>query len=123
MSFAKLSVSGKLISMATKLIASDFQTSAYAFALVHHNFHGKQLFVDFIGGEASSAANDCIKLFEHPDLASLQFDPGGYLSGEFSFDPDGALKFNPNGFVKPACALSSKETNGYQHLIVSPLPN
>jgi len=78
----KLSVSGKWITMATKLIASDSQTSTYAKYLIPYNFHGKQLFVDSIGGEVPSAANDCTKLFRHTDFASLQFAPSGCLSGE-----------------------------------------
>jgi len=59
---AKLSASRKLITMATNLFASNSQTFAYAFDLVSHHFHGKQLFVDSIGGEESSAANACVKL-------------------------------------------------------------
>ncbi len=43
--------------MAAKLFTSDSQTPAYALAFVPHNFDGKQLFAEFIGGEESSAAN------------------------------------------------------------------
>jgi len=77
----------------------------YAFDLVPHNFHGKQLLVDSIGGEESSAANDCTKLAGHTDLASLQFDLGGYLSRGFVFDPIGSLWVDPHGF-----SALSKET-------------
>jgi len=69
----------ELIAMAPKLFVTEYQTSAY------DAMHGKQLFVDSIGGEEFSAANDCIKLFGHIDLGSLQFDPGGFLSGRISF--------------------------------------
>jgi len=103
---AKLIASGKLITMATKLFVSDSQTSAYAFDLVPHNFHGKWLFVDSIGGEESSAANDCIKLAGHTDLASLQFDPGGYLLGGLAFDPGSSYS---HGFVMSTCTLSSRD--------------
>jgi len=105
----------KLITKATKLFSGDSQTSTYAFDLVPHNFHGEWLLVDSIGGEASSAANDCVKLFEHTDLASLQFDPGGYLSGGFVFYPDSFLQFNPHRFIDSTSALSSGETIGHQH--------
>ena len=54
---AKLHVSGKSITLATKLFASDSHLSASAFDLVPQNFNGKCLFVDSIGGEESSAAN------------------------------------------------------------------
>ncbi len=67
------------------------------------------------GGEESSAANDYVKLFVHTDLASLQFDPGGYLSGGFVFDPGGSFQFNPHGFIQSTSALASGETNGNQH--------
>ncbi len=74
--------------------------------------HGKQLFVDSIGGEESSAANDCTKLSGHTDLASLHFDPGGYLSGGFVFDPGSS---HSHGFLQSTSALSSGETIGHQH--------
>ncbi len=69
------------------------------------------MFVDSISGEESFAAHDCVKLFGHTDHASLQFDPGGYLSGGFVFDPGGSLQVDPHGFS----ALSAGETNGHQH--------
>jgi len=65
--------------MAAKLLASASHTPTDVFALVSYHFNEKCLFVDSIGGEESSAANDCVKFFEHTDLASLQLDPGGYL--------------------------------------------
>jgi len=88
------------------------------------------LFVVSIGGEESAAANDNVKLSRHTDLAKLQFDPGGYLSGGFVFDPGGSLQFYPYGFIQststfpggslmcvpsrfvhPIYALSLEETN------------
>ncbi len=86
-------------------------------------------------GEECSAANHCVKLAVHTDLASLQFDPGRYLSGGFVFDPGVYLQFNPHGFFQSTStfpgdslmfvtsrfvpsargALSSGETNGNQH--------
>jgi len=54
---AKPHVSGKSTTMAAKLFASDSQSSAFAFDPVPHDFNGKQLFVESIGGEESSAAN------------------------------------------------------------------
>jgi len=41
--------------MATNLFARDPHTSAFASDLVPHNFCGKQLFVDFIGGGSSAS--------------------------------------------------------------------
>jgi len=49
--------------------------------------------LNFIGGEESSASNDYVMLIEHTDFASLQFDPGGYLSGGFIFDPGDSYLF------------------------------
>jgi len=76
-----------------------------------HNFNGKQLFVDSIGGEECSDANPFVKLDVYTDLASLQFDPDGYLPGGFVSDPGGPFLFDPHGLIKPTCALSSGETN------------
>jgi len=46
------------------------------------------------------------------DLASLHFDPGGYLSGGFGFDPGGS---HSHRFLQSTSALSSGETIGHQH--------
>jgi len=70
---AKLIASGKLITMAIKLS----KTSVCAVDLVPHAIHGKQLFVDSIAGEESSAASAFVMLIEHTGFANLQFDPGG----------------------------------------------
>jgi len=77
----------------------------------------KQLFVDSIGGEESSAANDCIKLFGHTDLVSLQFNPGDNFSGGFVFDPGGS---HSHGFDKSTNALSSGD-HWTSTPIISPL--
>jgi len=107
---AKLHVSRKSITMAAKLFASDSQLSASALdLLVPHNFNGKQSYVESIGGEESSAANDCVKLFACAAFTSLHLDPDGYLSGTFVFaQQDGS---HPHGFS----ALSSGETIVHQH--------
>jgi len=75
-----------------------------------HDFNGKQLFVESIGGEESSAANaceeassaanaygekssaanDCVKVFVHAAFMSLPLDPGGYCSGAFIFAQAGS---------------------------------
>jgi len=87
---AKLHVFGKSITMTAMLFASNSQLSASAFDPVPYDFNGKQLFVESIGGEESSAVNaygeessvahDCVKLFACADL-----DPDGYLSAAYSF--------------------------------------
>jgi len=97
-----------LLWLTIKLFASDFHTSACAFDLFPYNLHGKWLLVDSIGGEGSSAANDYVKLYDHTDLASLQFDPGGYHSGGFVFDPGGSLQVDPHCFIKSTNALSQE---------------
>jgi len=74
---AKLHVSKKLITLAAKLVTSDSQLSAFAFDPVPHDFNGKKLFVESIGGEESSAANDCVKVFAHTAFTSLHPNPGG----------------------------------------------
>jgi len=132
---SKLSASGNLIAMATNLITSASKIPTDAFALVPYCFNRKWLLVDSIGGEECSDANHCVKLAVHTDLASLQFDPGRYLSGGFVFDPGVYLQFNPHGFFQSTStfpgdslmfvtsrfvpsargALSSGETNGNQH--------
>jgi len=72
--------------MAAKIFASDFQLSASAFDLhVPHNFNGKWLHVNSIGGEESSAVNDCVQLFACAAFANLHLNSGGYLSGTFAF--------------------------------------
>jgi len=101
--------------MATKLFVSDSQTSTHTFDLVPHNFYGKQLFVDSIGGEESSAANDCISYIGTLTLPAFKFDTGGYHSGGFVFDPGGSIQYDLHGFLDSASALSSEETTGHQH--------
>jgi len=56
---AKLSVSRKLITMATKIFESNFLTSVCAFDLVLHNFHGKW----FIREQYTANLNIPIKFF------------------------------------------------------------
>ncbi len=48
---AKLSVSGKMNTMVNKFFPNDPHALTYAFDLVPRSSHGKQLFVDSIGGE------------------------------------------------------------------------
>jgi len=51
----------------------------------------------------------CYQLAEHTVLASFQFDPGGYLSKGFVFDPGGFI-FNPGWFIfnpQGLCSFSS----------------
>jgi len=72
-----------------------------------HNFNGKWLFVESIGGEESSAANAYVKLLAHAAFTSLHLDPGCYLSSAFAFaQGDSHL----HGFVWLTSALSSGET-------------
>jgi len=74
--------------------------------------NGKWLSVNSIGGEESSAVNDCVQLFACAAFANLHLNPGGYLSGTFVFAQD---DFHLHGFVLLTSALSSGETIGYQH--------
>jgi len=101
---SKLSIPRKLIAVTAKFFTCDSHAKVYAFGVLPHNFHGKQLLVDSIGGEESSAANPCIKLAGHTDLVSLQFDPGGHLLGGFVFDLGGSYS---HGFTMSTSALSS----------------
>jgi len=92
---AKLSSFRKSIAMATKLLATDSHTPNADFALLPHNFHWKCLLLISIGGEVSSAANDCVRLF-----STLTYR---WICG-------GSLLFDPHGFVPSASVLSSGET-------------
>jgi len=79
---AKHNASRKLITMASKLLASDLHTSAYAFDLVPHNFHGKWLFVDFMVGRclllpmtlSSSLGTLTLPTFNFIQLVTSQLD-------------------------------------------------
>jgi len=109
---AKPSAYRNLNTMVTKFFPSDSHALTYAFDLFPHNFHGKWLFVGSIGGEESSATTECIKLSGQTDFSSLSFNPCGYLSGRFDFDPGG---FHSHGFTMSTHVLSSGETTGHQH--------
>ncbi len=119
---AKLCRSGKSTTMAAKFFARNSQLSAFAFGPVPHDFNGKQLFVESIGGEESSAANACgeessaanayVKLLASAAFTSAHLDPGGYLSSAFVFAHGGS---HPHGFVQLSSVLSSGQTIGHQH--------
>jgi len=97
---SKLHVSEKSM-LAAKFFASDSQLSASAFDLSLHDFNGKQLFVESIGGEESSAANaygEESTAFCYPSSASA------FAQGDFHL----------HGFVQSISALSSGETIGHQ---------
>ena len=108
---AKLHVSGKSIAMAAELFASDSQLSASAFDHFPHDFNGKRLFVESIGGEVSSAANaygeesPAADAYEEESAASYHSSASAFAQGDFHL----------HGFVQLISALSSEETIGHQH--------
>jgi len=95
---AKLNASKESITMATKLFPSDSQTSAHAFDPVPYNLQGKQMFVDSIGGEVSSAANGCVKIIGMLTLSAFNLIQMA-TTQVVLFDPGGSLQFDPHCFL------------------------
>ena len=73
----KYDTSGESITMDIKIFA----------CVSHVHSFGKHMSVDSTGGHFFVH-----KLAEDTVLASLQFDPGGYLPGGFVFDPRGFMR-------------------------------
>jgi len=102
--------------MAIKIFASDFQTSAYTLILFAITFMENNCLLIRLVGRSLLLPMTVLSYLGTPTLPVFNLIQV-VLSGGFVSDPDGLLKFDSHGFIQSTNALSSGETNGYQHLL------